>query len=161
MSSRKPCINVSYMTYSGKEQSPLHFGLSAEGFDLNFRKQGYDQLIWKVQMKNNKKVWVRTTEDDIEDEQSEKEQDKRQSSDIEIKPETSKTGVKKLTNYNLFLTYRLYELKKQYTEEKKNIVNKEIFALVVQEWKSLDKKSKEFEEIMKAAEEHNAKNVAK
>jgi hypothetical protein len=33
--------------------------------------------------------------------------------------------------------------------------------LVVQEWKSLDKKSKEFEEIMKAAEEHHAKNVAK
>lgn len=159
MSSRKPCINVSSMTYSGKEQSPLHFGLSAEGFDLNFRKQGYDELIWKVQMKNNKKVWVRTSEDDTEDEISEREEKK--DSEIQIKPEISKTGVKKLTNYNLFLTYRLYELKKQYAEENKSIVNKEIFALVVQEWKSLDKKSKEFQEIMKAAEEHHAKNVTK
>lgn len=159
MSSRKPCINVSSMTYSGKEQSPLHFGLSAEGFDLNFRKQGYDELIWKVQIKNNKKVWVRTSEDDTEDEISEREEKK--DTEIQIKPENSKTGVKKLTNYNLFLTYRLYELKKQYAEENKSIVNKEIFALVVQEWKSLDKKSKEFQEIMKVAEEHHAKNVTK
>ena len=112
-------------------------------------------------MKNNRKVWVRTTEDYIEDEQSEKEQGQQETSNIEIKSQTSKTGVKKLTNYNLFLTYRLHELKKQYTEEKKNIVNKEIFALVVQEWKSIDKKSKEFQEIMKAAEEHHAKNVEK
>jgi len=158
MTSRKQCINVSSMTYSGKEQSPLHFGLSAEGFELNFRKQGYDQLIWKVQMKNNKKVWVRTSEDDIDDEHTGKEEEKQE---IQIKSETAKTGVKKLTNYNLFLTYRLYELKKQYMEENKSIVNKEIFALVVQEWKSLDKKSKEFEEVMKAAEEHHSKNVAK
>lgn len=163
MSSRKPCINVSSMTYSGKEQSPLRFGISAEGFDLNYKKEGFDKLIWKVQMKNNKKVWVRTSEDDTDDTENIPTESQNQDipPEIKSKSETSKTGVKKLTNYNLFLTYRLYQTKKHYMEENREIVNKEIFSKVVQEWKSMDKKSKEFEEIMKAAEEYHSENVAK
>ena len=31
-----PCSNVSTESYTGKEQSPKRFGLSAEGFDINF-----------------------------------------------------------------------------------------------------------------------------
>ena len=56
---KMPCNNVSTETYTGKEQSPKRFGLSAEGFDLNFEKEGYDGKIWIVQIKNNRKVWVR------------------------------------------------------------------------------------------------------
>ena len=59
MSIRKPCINVPTTTYSGKEQSPLHFGLSAEGYEINTIMQGHDNMMWIVKMKNNKKVWVR------------------------------------------------------------------------------------------------------
>lgn len=56
---KQPCNNVSTETYTGKEQSPKRFGLSAEGYDLNFEKEGYDGKIWIVQIKNNRKVWVR------------------------------------------------------------------------------------------------------
>jgi len=56
---KQPCNNVSTETYTGKEQSPKRFGLSAEGFELNFDKEGYDGKIWTVQIKNNRKVWVR------------------------------------------------------------------------------------------------------
>ena len=56
---KQPCNNVSTETYTGKEQSPKRFGLSAEGFELNFEKEGYDEKIWIVQIKNNRKVWVR------------------------------------------------------------------------------------------------------
>ena len=56
---KNQCINVSTESYTGKEQSPKRFGLSAEGFDINYEKEGFDKLIWIVQMKNNRKVWVR------------------------------------------------------------------------------------------------------
>ena len=61
MTTRKPCINVPSASYNGKEQSPLHFGLSAEGYELNTIMEGYDHMMWIVKIKNNKKVWVRNT----------------------------------------------------------------------------------------------------
>ena len=57
--SKSPCINVSTESYTGKEQSPKRFGLSAEGYDVGFEKEGFDKQIWCVQIKNNRKVWVR------------------------------------------------------------------------------------------------------
>ena len=56
---KSQCTNVSTESYTGKEQSPKRFGLSAEGFDINFEKEGFDKLIWVVQIKNTRKVWVR------------------------------------------------------------------------------------------------------
>ena len=56
-----PCSNISTETYTGKEQSPKRFGLSAEGFEINYEKEGYDKQIWSVQLKNNRKVWVRNS----------------------------------------------------------------------------------------------------
>lgn len=56
---KKSCINISTDTYSGKEQSPKGFGYSADGFDINYEKTGQDNRIWIVQIKNNRKVWVR------------------------------------------------------------------------------------------------------
>ena len=161
MSSRKPCINVTSMTYCGKEQSPLRFGISAEGFDVNYKKMGYDNVIWKVQLKNNKRVWSRTTENDKDDDLN-KEHDNAKTITRETtsKPDEKEKTVKKITNYNLFLTYRLHCVKKQYAEENKEIINKDIFANVVKEWKALDKKSEEFADIIKAAEQHHVGTIS-
>jgi hypothetical protein len=56
---KKVCINSSKNYYMGTEQSPLHYGLSAEGYDINSIMEGYDQELWIVDVKNNKKVWVK------------------------------------------------------------------------------------------------------
>jgi len=56
---KKVCINSSKNYYTGTEQSPLHYGLSAEGYDINSIMEGYDQELWIVDVKNNKKVWVK------------------------------------------------------------------------------------------------------
>ena len=59
MISRKQCINIPTATYSGKEMSPLRYGISAEEFDIGVVKKGHDGLNWIVKMKNTRKVWVR------------------------------------------------------------------------------------------------------
>ena len=59
MSTKRACINFPKMFYTGNEQSPLHFGLSAEGYDTNTLMEGYDKNSWVVEIKNNKKVWIR------------------------------------------------------------------------------------------------------
>ena len=56
---KKVCINSSKHYYTGTELSPLHFGLSAEGYELNSVMEGYDKELWIVDIKNNKKVWVK------------------------------------------------------------------------------------------------------
>jgi len=173
MISRKQCINVPTATYSGKEMSPLRYGISAEEFDTGVVKEGHDGLNWIVKLKNNRKVWVRIyipcnkmvheihkidkndeeiatdkqcnaeiTEDVIDEEQP---IIKTQETD---KP---KVGEKKLTNYNIFLAYRLHKLKEKYATVGGKKTNKEIFAEVLVEWKNIDKKSSEFDNIMNEA----------
>ena len=234
--SRKQCINVPTATYSGKEMSPLRYGISAEEFDTGTVKTGHDGLNWIVKMKNNRKVWVRiyipcnkmvheihkinktSISDDITDKNKTNNDDKasnasnasndrkdsnaskdsnarnasnasndskdsnasKDSNDSdetdnkktldddeideeqpmikEIKKETkndknSKTGEKKLTNYNIFLAYRLNKLKEEYSKTSENKTKKEIFAEVLSEWKNIDKTSQEFKDIMIEAEE--------
>ena len=56
---KKLCINSSKNYYTGTELSPLHFGLSAEGYDVNSIMEGYDKELWIVDIKNNKKIWVK------------------------------------------------------------------------------------------------------
>jgi hypothetical protein len=56
---KKVCINSSKNYYTGSELSPLHFGLSAEGYDINSIMEGYDKELWIVDIKNNKKIWVK------------------------------------------------------------------------------------------------------
>lgn len=195
MSTRKQCVNVSSASYSGKENSPLHFGLSAEGYDLNTIMEGYDKLQWIVKIKNNRKVWVRhqvinkmvheepiiqhDTQDvtniqneDINEVQindCNKVDEVNNISNNEIlvdkthkvvkpvknsKPETLKAVVeeKKMTDYNIFLTYRLYELKKNNIDKTNN---KELFNSVVQEWKELKTKPVELQNIMAVARQFN------
>lgn len=156
---RKVCINVPTATYSGKECSPLHFGLSAEGYDLNTVMEGYDKLMWIVRMKNNKKVWVRQNENTnklvyeeplitsvIENGSHEISSIQEHESNVNVVTTTTeKKEVKKITDYNMFLTYRLNELKK---ENHDNIKNKELFSIVIAEWKELKKKPAELAVIM-------------
>jgi hypothetical protein len=182
MSARKPCINVQTTTYSGKEQSPLRFGLSAEGYDINTIMQGYDKMDWMVKTKNNKKVWVRQMpslikklyhEEPVVEEKNEVVSENKIiinicnetpvdtiqeiSSDNDIiddnpiqpeqpKPEIIKPIVqeKKITDYNLFLTHRLIELKR----DNKSKANKEHFAAAIAEWKELKNKPDDLKEIL-------------
>lgn len=58
-SNKIPCSNISTESYTGKEQSPKRFGLSAEGFDINHEKEGFDNQIWSVQIRNGRKVWAK------------------------------------------------------------------------------------------------------
>jgi hypothetical protein len=59
MSARKVCLNCPTSYYTGKEQSPLHFGLSAEGYEINSIMEGFDKDLWIVEVRNNKKVWTK------------------------------------------------------------------------------------------------------
>ena len=52
---KKPCINSSKHFYTGTELSPLHYGLSAEGYEINSVMEGFDKELWVVDIKNNKK----------------------------------------------------------------------------------------------------------
>jgi hypothetical protein len=56
---KKVCINSSKNYYTGTELSPLHYGLSAEGYEINSIMEGYDKELWIVDIKNNKKVWAK------------------------------------------------------------------------------------------------------
>lgn len=56
---KKVCLNSSKNYYTGTEMSPLHYGLSAEGYDINSIMEGYDKELWIVDVKNNKKVWYK------------------------------------------------------------------------------------------------------
>jgi len=150
-SNRKPCINVITATYTGKESSPLRYGLSAEGFDIDYEHEGHDKLIWFVKIKNNKKVWVRkysfqkitheeplivVNEPIIVNEPP-------IISNIVI--EKSQEVVKKQTDYNLFLTYHLNKLKSENTT---NEPNKVLFNKTMNEWKLLKSNPTELKIIL-------------
>jgi len=133
----KPCINFPKNTYSGKEQSPLRYGLSAEGYDINSAMEGYDKQVWVVEIKNNKKVWNKkdsilriTPEEPVI------------SSDNEIVKNNEiveKTNKPKPTDYNIFVKYRLNNFK----DVK--------FDFVRNEWQELKKKPVELKDIMDVA----------
>jgi len=133
----KTCINFPKNTYSGKEQSPLRYGLSAEGYDINSAMEGYDKQVWVVEIKNNKKVWNKkdsilriTPEEPVI------------SSDNEIVKNNEiveKTDKPKPTDYNIFVKYRLNNFK----EVK--------FDFVRNEWQELKKKPEELKDIMDVA----------
>lgn len=172
MITAKPCKNDPNKLYLGTEMSPLRFGDSASGYDIDTIKIGYDKLNWIVKMKNNRKVWIRHLipnkmvheEMDAEEKSNIVEQKAKETKDSKAEnvkiaktnkkenPEDKKVPEKKMTNYNIFLTYRLNELKQKYTQDKIKKSKKEIFSEVVAEWKALDKKSEEFKEIMKKAQ---------
>ena len=201
MSFRRNCINNSSFSYTGKEQSPLRFGLSAEGYPVNSILEGFDKNIWVVEIKNNRKIWVRKdddfrityeqplinkledynktvdienisevsgVDDNIEVKSSVKNTKKSvknvKKTDIENVRDTESTlstcdnietkVVKKPTNYNIFLTYRLKMLKEEYKRDGKNNKDKEIFKMVIKEWNDYKTRPAELKIILEQALSH-------
>lgn len=166
---KKQCSNVSTATYSGKEQSPLRFGLSAEGYPLHTILEGFDKLYWKVEVKNNRKVWIRnltndkiTHEDPVINDTIEKNETNNVLNDPEINSaqiiSQITSNAKKTTDYNIFLSYRLKQLK----EENKGVdyENKTLFNKVMEEWKELKTSSSQLKlviEKIKLEEEKSEK----
>jgi hypothetical protein len=197
---KKTCINSSKHFYTGNELSPLHFGLSAEGYELNSVMEGYDKELWVVDIKNNKKVWVKndtiiriTREDPIINNAEPMFRGERgeRGDHVEVKNNTKlnehivtimnlnkaageygkaktlheteetlvvNSGVgtvqnthadnlnvlknKKSTDYNLFVKYRLNQLKDSNKNKKDNFNN------VKNEWHELKKDKANFEIVM-------------
>jgi len=181
MSGKKACINCPSSFYTGKEQSPLHFGLSAEGYEVNAIMEGFDTELWIVEVRNNKKVWtkkehinkltyekpvindtLRTANDDatanqdnIADKSSSVGADfnaknrldgaeisngEPDNDNVNSKNKASKTI--KPTDYTLFITYRIHQMKKESTDNKKN------YDCARYEWKEYKKKPDELKAIM-------------
>lgn len=163
-----PCSNISTETYTGKEQSPKRFGLSAEGFEINYEKEGYDKQIWSVQIKNGRKVWVRNcnrvnitheepviTSYNTEECTTEKIDDvNTENNSIEVNtvvntPTLVTTGTKtekKKTDYNIFVTYYQEKLKLENKDTK--VPNKVLFNKTVEEWNRLKKFPEELKILM-------------
>ena len=158
--SRKQCINVSSATYSGKEQSPLRFGLSAEGYPVSTILEGNDKLMWRVEIKNNKKVWVRNS---VCNKITHEEPVITETSEIKIpeKEEIVEPIVikKDVTDYSLFLSHRLKELKNENKDT--TIDNKTLYNKVIEEWKKIKANSpNELKSLIeKIKQENTEKNI--
>ena len=194
MSGKKVCINSASSYYTGKEQSPLHFGLSAEGYEINSIMEGFDKELWIVEVRNNKKVWTKKEHinkmtyeiplineltDIQEPKESEKETSKNTACEVlpvptaNVSPhviptslqdntdipqtnsntlhtnndDNTKTKVKisktvKPTDYTLFITYRIHQLKSISNDNKKNYDNAR------EEWKEYKKNPDKLKAIM-------------
>jgi hypothetical protein len=179
MSSKKICINSTSSYYTGKEQSPLHFGLSAEGYEINAIMEGFDKELWIVEVRNNKKVWTKkdhinrmTYEKPLITESNEETNNNSNSdnilntndnssitstiessansinvvtlnSDENNKDKASKTI--KPTDYTLFITYRIHQMKNTSSDNKQN------YDCARYEWKEYKKKPDELKVIMTEA----------
>jgi len=149
---KNPCINYPSCTYTGKEQSPLGFGLSAEGYAVNSVIEGNDKHYWVVEFKNNKKVWVKkdqhfriTPEEPVI-----KPIDTETIIQHNTETVSSVTG-KKTTDYNLYLSYRLKQLK----ELSVDADNKTNFNKVIEEWKVIKNKPEMLKDILEEAKKYS------
>lgn len=180
---KKPCINSSKHYYTGTELSPLHFGLSAEGYEINSVMEGYDKELWVVDIKNNKKVWVKndtiiriTREDPVINniepklnennklnekivsimnsnkaiiESSKNEENPSVENNISLVANIDVSKIldksKKSTDYNVFVKYRLNQLKDISKNKKENFNN------VKNEWHEIKKDKENFKVVMSNA----------
>lgn len=168
-SNKIPCSNISTDSYTGKELSPKRFGLSAEGFDINYEKEGYDNQIWSVQIRNSRKVWAKKSNitkitheiplltslnhlintDDIVNDNSNNEvianSSVEPSEDVAIETSKDVKIEKKRTDYNIFIKYYLDKLK---AENKDNTPHKILFQATTLEWNRLKKNPDELKLLM-------------
>jgi len=193
MSGRKVCLNCPTSYYTGKEQSPLHFGLSAEGYEINSIMEGFDKDLWIVEVRNNKKVWTKkeninkmTYEIPVINETNNASQHSppvipepsppteqpSQDNDADATDnaasattattvtatatDTSKSKEKvsktiKPTDYTLFITYRIHQMKGVSGDNKKN------YDTAREEWKEYKKKPDELRVIMVEANNYHSK----
>ena len=175
-SNKIQCFNVSTESYTGKEQSPKRFGLSAEGFDINFEKEGYDNLIWCVQIKNGRKVWVKkcniskitheiplltphnindakNDDDDINDTKTNDSNDSKidETKDAKIETKDAKIDIKDDKVEKKKTDYNIfikYYLDKLKSENKDNTPPKILFQATTQEWSRLKKNPDELKILM-------------
>lgn len=157
MSSKKPCINNPAFSYTGNEQSPLHFGLTAEGYPVNAVMEGYDKKLYAVEVKNNKKVWIRkddnfrvTHEEPIIKEEEPKITQNEIIPCITTTLPTIPVVEKKTTDYNLYLSWRLKQLKEENTSANGQ-ENKKNFSRVLEEWKLIKHKPEELKKVLEDA----------
>lgn len=134
------CINVSNMTYTGRELSPLGRGFSAEGYELNTIMSGCDNIDWIVKYKNNRKVWVRY-EGKI-DKIIHEEPNEQNKNTIPIVEEPK--NEKKVNNYIKYMSKRKEEMKVNQCK----MTAKEIYNQILQEWKELKKDPVKMTEII-------------
>lgn len=186
MSGKKICINSATSYYTGKEQSPLHFGLSAEGYEINSIMEGFDKELWIVEVRNNKKVWTKkehinkmtyeiplinelidTNNLDVDKDQAKHitceivspnviassipdNTDIPQNNlsvlhsnnDDNAKVKVKMSKIIKPTDYTLFITYRIHQLKSISNDNKKNYDNAR------EEWKEYKKTPDKLKAIM-------------
>ena len=159
---KKNCINCPKMFYTGNEKSPLRFGLSAEGYDINSAMEGYDNKLWAVEIKNNKKVWVKcdnilkiSKEDPILSDETEK------PNIIEENKDKNRTN-----DYTIYIKYKLENVDKN--TDNKELTKKQKFDSIRLEWQQLkkdkNKLKKELEDAKKWYEkwfEENKGNISK
>jgi hypothetical protein len=195
MSARKICLNCPTSYYTGKEQSPLHFGLSAEGYEINSIMEGFDKDLWIVEVRNNKKVWTKkehinkmtyeiplineTTHEVMRATQvTQVTQGTTEEPEVTSQPEpivesqlatvvhapasdidtesvvTTKEKISKTikpTDYTLFITYRINQMKEVSGDNKKN------YDCARYEWKEYKNKPDELRKIMAEAIEYHKK----
>ena len=60
---KKPCVNNTEFSYSGKECSPLGKGYAADAEQVGTIMEGRDSSMWMVGIKNGVKVWNRVPTD--------------------------------------------------------------------------------------------------
>ena len=173
-SNKIPCSNISTESYTGKEQSPKRFGLSAEGYDINYEKEGFDNQIWSVQIRNGRKVWSKKSNmskithevpllssiDNTDDIPSlvnsnndsavvvndiAKDSSTNTSQDIANEQSKEVKIEKKKTDYNIFIKYYLDKLK---SENKDNTPHKILFQAATLEWNRLKKNPQELKTQM-------------
>ena len=209
MSGRKVCLNCPTSYYTGKEQSPLHFGLSAEGYEINSIMEGFDKDLWIVEIRNNKKVWTKKehinkmtyeiplinesnndpslsqhSQPVIQEPSSQSQQSSESPSPpihsavvadstdnvatatatatatttaVAVVADTSKNNKEKIsktikpTDYTLFITYRIHQMKGVSCDNKKN------YDTAREEWKEYKKKPDELRVIMVEANNYHSK----
>jgi hypothetical protein len=60
---KKPCVNNTEFSFSGKECSPLGKGYTADAEQVGTIMEGRDTTMWMVGIKNGVKVWNRVPTD--------------------------------------------------------------------------------------------------
>jgi len=145
------CFNITTETFNGKEQSPKGLGISAVAYNIGYEMIGKDELIWSVQMKNNKKVWFRKNGMPIvtHEEPVIKEVPEIQNEIVEEQQPIKEASKEiKKTDYNIFYSYYTSKLKE---ENQKNGIKKENKVIkddTIAEWNRLKKNKRELELLM-------------
>jgi hypothetical protein len=88
---KKPCINSSEWTYTGKEVSPTGLGYAPDGETEGTKMKGRDDTMWIVGRKNGVKVWNRVPTVLVKEEPAMKHDDKETENDSENESDEDET----------------------------------------------------------------------